>query len=52
MLSNMLENLSGVSVAGVVSTRTFHAAHWAPATAAAKHRAATATEAFVDRGST
>lgn len=49
---NALNNVFDVPAAGVPTAHTSRAAHWAAEKAAAKHRTATATEAFVDRGST
>jgi hypothetical protein len=49
----MINNTFGVGVAGAVLTAgTSHAAHTATAPAAAKHRAAAATDVSVDRGHT
>lgn len=49
----MLGNLFGVCVAGAALTaKTSHATHGAASQAAAKHRAAAATDASVDRGHT
>lgn len=49
----MINDAFEVGVAGaVLSAWTFHAAHAAVKAAGVKHRAAAATDAFVDREST
>jgi hypothetical protein len=49
----MITNALGAGVAAAVLTAvTSHAAHTAAPAAAVKHRAATATDASVDRGHT
>lgn len=52
-VATMINDTFEVGVAGaVLSAWTFHAAHAAVKAAGAKHRAAAATDAFVDRGTT